>query len=49
MVYLNRYFYKTKLEGPQINKIKNYSELGENLDIELSYSTKVSKAYEGLC
>ena len=39
MVYLNGYCYKTKLEGPQTNKIKNYSELGGNLDIELSYST----------
>jgi hypothetical protein len=49
MVYLNEYFYKTKLEGTRINKIKNYSELGGNLDTELLYSTKVSKAYEGLC
>lgn len=31
MVYLNGYCYKTKIEGPQINKIKNYSELGGNL------------------
>jgi hypothetical protein len=49
MVYLNGYCYNTKIEGPQINKIKNYSELGGNLDIELSYSTKVTRAYEGLC
>lgn len=44
MVYLNGYFYKTKLEGTQINKIKNYSELGGNLDRVVIFH----KSVEGL-
>jgi len=48
MAFLHGYvtYYKTEPNCPQINSIKNYSELVENLDIELSYSTKMSNGDE---